>query len=90
MTNERAIEIIQTEKKCVAKANICGRDCANCDLVLPEKEILEAYDMSISALTSPFVPNTEDGTLVVPEAKMFARIVNAAIVSSLDEEDDRK
>ncbi len=51
MTNERAIEIIQTEKKCVARANICGRDCANCDLVLPEEEILAAYDMAILALS---------------------------------------
>lgn len=56
MTNERAIEIIQTEKKCVARANICGRDCANCDLVLPEEEILTAYDMAIRALSHHVVP----------------------------------
>lgn len=50
MTKERAIEIIQTEKKCVARANICDRDCANCHLVLPEEDILTAYDMAINAL----------------------------------------
>lgn len=50
MTKERTIEIIQTEKKCVARANICGRDCANCDLVMPEDNILTAYDRAIKAL----------------------------------------
>ena len=51
MTNERAIEIIQTEKKCVARANICDRDCAHCHLVLPEEDILTAYDMAVLALS---------------------------------------
>ena len=82
MTNERAIEIIQTEKKCVARANICDRDCANCHLVLPEEDILTAYDMAIKALGGIRV------TAVYPDAK--ARIVNASHVVSLDEEDDRK
>jgi len=56
MTKERAIEIIQTEKKCVARANICDRDCANCHLVLPEEEILAAYDIAIRSLSHHIVP----------------------------------
>lgn len=77
MTNERAVEIIQTEKKCVARANICDRDCANCHLVLPEEEILTAYDMAI------------DSILIV-DSLMKEHIVDSCRVTSLDDEDDRK
>lgn len=50
MTAVRAIEILQNEKACVQKANICGRNCAECDLVLPDTEIIEAYNMAIEEL----------------------------------------
>ena len=57
MTNERAIEVINTEKKCVLRnMRGCTRDCAHCDLVLPEDDILFAYDMAIRALGSRIVP----------------------------------
>ena len=51
MTNERAIEILRTEKKCVLR-NIrgCDRECGHCDLVLPDEDILTAYDTAIKAL----------------------------------------
>lgn len=51
MNVERAIKVIQTEKKCVLR-NIrgCDRECDKCDLVLPEEEILTAYEMAIEAL----------------------------------------
>lgn len=51
MTTERAIKVIQTEKKCVLR-NIrgCDRECGKCDLVLPDDEILTAYDMAIELL----------------------------------------
>jgi len=51
MTNIEAVEVIKTEKKCVLR-NIrgCDRDCAKCDLVLPDEDILTAYDMAIKAL----------------------------------------
>lgn len=51
MTAERAIKVIQTEKKCVLR-NIrgCDRECGKCDLVLPDDEILTAYDMAIELL----------------------------------------
>lgn len=81
MTNERAIEVIQTEKKCVARANICDRNCAKCYLVLPEEDILTAYDMAIKALGGIRV------TAVYPDEKVIARIVNASNVVSLDEDD---
>ncbi len=50
MTAERAVEILENEKACVLKANTCGRDCGKCDLVLPDTEILEAYNMAIEEL----------------------------------------
>lgn len=56
LTNKEAIAVIETEKKCVARANICDRDCAHCDLVLPEEDILLAYDMAIRALSHHVVP----------------------------------
>ena len=51
MLTSRAVEVIQTNKKCVLR-NIrgCNRQCEACDLVLPEEEILQAYDMAVSAL----------------------------------------
>lgn len=51
MTNEKAIEVIKIEKKCVLR-NIkgCDRKCEYCDLVLPDEEILTAYDLVIEAL----------------------------------------
>lgn len=51
MTNERAIEVIQNEKKCVLR-NIrgCDRQCDKCNLVLPDEEVLTAYDMAMEAL----------------------------------------
>ena len=53
MTKERAIEVIETEEKCVLR-NIrgCDRDCEKCDLVLPDEDILTAYKMAKEALCS--------------------------------------
>jgi len=51
MTNKRAIFVLETEKKCVLR-NIrgCDRNCEYCDLVLPDEEVLTAYDMAMEAL----------------------------------------
>ncbi len=51
MTNERAIEVLRTEKKCVLR-NIrgCDRKCEECDLCLPDEDVLTAYDLAIKAL----------------------------------------
>ena len=51
MTNERAIEVLRTKKKCVLR-NIrgCDRNCEFCDLVLPDDDILTAFNMAIEAL----------------------------------------
>ena len=52
MTREEAVKIIKNEKECVNRAN-CDRDCANCDLVMDDAVINEAYDMAIKALEQP-------------------------------------
>lgn len=51
MTHERAIFVIETERKCLRR-NIsgCDRDCENCDLVMPDEDIEEAYRMAIESL----------------------------------------
>lgn len=51
MTNERAIKVILNEIKCVERnVSGCDRCCETCDLVLPDKDVLEAYRTAIEAL----------------------------------------
>lgn len=52
MTNQEAIKIILTERECVLRAadGECDRNCAKCELVMPEGDIIVAYDMAIAAL----------------------------------------
>ena len=40
------------ERECVTRASTegCDRNCKNCDLVLPEEDIIEAYDLAILAI----------------------------------------
>lgn len=61
MSNELAIEVLETEKKCV-KRNItgCCRDCAVCDLVLPDDVILSAYDWAIRLLSEGSFSNDKN------------------------------
>ena len=51
MTVKRVIEILNNEIECVKSANVCLRDCGNCYLVLPEDDILEAYQLAIDILS---------------------------------------
>ena len=51
MTVLQAIEVIRNETKCVERATKgCSRNCNMCDLVLPDKDILDAYDMAVEVL----------------------------------------
>ena len=52
MTENKIIEILQTEKACVTRAmkNECNRDCYNCVLCEEGKDILTVYDAVIKAL----------------------------------------
>lgn len=52
MTIERVIEVIKHERECVIRNinNECDRDCAKCDLLLPDNDIICAYDYSLNLL----------------------------------------
>ena len=53
MTGERVLQILKTELECVNRQGTpkCNRDCLNCDLLLPAKDVREAYETSIKVLT---------------------------------------
>lgn len=53
MTPQRAISVIENEAECVRRQTRpgCDRRCEKCDLVLEDKEVLEAYAMATEALT---------------------------------------
>lgn len=44
----RAIELLEIERECVTRD--CDRDCANCDLVQEQDEIVAMYDEVISRM----------------------------------------
>ena len=43
------IGVLAFEQECVRR-NDCDRNCAQCDLVLPDKMILDAYSYAIDVL----------------------------------------
>ena len=50
MNLKRARKLMLIETMCIKKANTCDRDCANCELVQKDDELLEAYKLAIEAL----------------------------------------
>ena len=76
MTMQRAVGILETERECVERAGTatpnkaCDRSCADCDLVLDDKEILEAYNMAIKALEQE---PCEDEYIKVPKKALKYR-----------------
>lgn len=59
---KEAIKIIQTEKACVIRniSHQCDRDCANCDLLKPDEDILASYDIAIDAMDKQVSMPTEE------------------------------
>ena len=53
MTNSRILELLKIERECVARRNTCGRNCASCELVQEDWELLEMYDMLINTYSTP-------------------------------------
>lgn len=57
----QVLKVLKNERECIKRQSEyatprsfvpkCDRDCANCDLCLPEDEILEVYDFLIEAVT---------------------------------------
>lgn len=52
MKIKEIIAIIENEMECVKRNNICDRDCANCELVKTDTEILTAYKKAIEILNN--------------------------------------
>ena len=50
MNDNDVIEILKNELKCIDRANHCDRDCGNCDLVLEDTELIEAYERAIHSV----------------------------------------
>ena len=51
MNLRRAAELMNIEKQCVKRASTCDRDCAKCDLVQENSELIEAYSLAEYALS---------------------------------------
>lgn len=49
---KRVIKVIETEKQCVLRnvVNHCDRKCENCDLVLPDSDVIGAYNYCLAVL----------------------------------------
>lgn len=52
MNLKKVIEILENEKACVVRnvRNECDRNCAKCDLVLPDADIINAYNYVLAVL----------------------------------------
>ena len=51
LTIDEVMFILKNEQKCVGRAIFdCDRNCFNCDLVLDDEEILEAYEKALEIL----------------------------------------
>ena len=59
MNTEQILKVLKNERECIKRQSgveapdgsvgICDRNCAKCDLCLPDDEILEVYDILIEA-----------------------------------------
>jgi len=50
MSTEQILKVLKNERECIKRQNgKCDRNCAKCDLCLPDTEILEVYDFLIEA-----------------------------------------
>lgn len=60
MTIDEAIALMENEKACILKADVCDRDCSKCELVRKTEDLLSAYDLAIRALErTKWIPCSE-------------------------------
>lgn len=50
MTEQEAIKVIENEIKCVCNGSCERTECQDCNLVMPECDIIAAYTAAINAL----------------------------------------
>lgn len=49
MNTEQILKVLKNERECIARqSGKCDRNCKECDLCLPDDEILEVYDFLIN------------------------------------------
>lgn len=53
---EKAIKLLKIEQECFRRANFCDRNCANCDLVQEDKDLIEMYEFVIDYMTQRIEP----------------------------------
>ncbi len=80
MTLERVRELMMIERECVKKANTCGRDCAKCDLVQEDNDLLRAYEIVQYALVV-----FENFNEAIDDLEALARSREKAMYKDLDE-----
>ena len=57
MTTEQILKVLKNERECIARQNgKCDRNCKECDLCLPDDEILAVYDYLISGYALTEIP----------------------------------
>lgn len=58
MTNEQILKVLKNERECIARQGThkCNRWCGECDLCLPDNEILEVYDFLIHGYELTEIP----------------------------------
>ena len=51
MSTEQILKVLKNERECIARQGTekCDRNCKDCDLCLPDDEILEVYDFLINS-----------------------------------------
>lgn len=59
MNTFRAMELMEVERACMERNyfHLCDRDCADCDLVQEDEELLDAYDQVIEVLKGALLGN---------------------------------
>lgn len=80
---KEAIKIIQTEKSCVIRNinNQCDRDCAKCDLLKPDEDILASYDIAIDAMDKQVSMTTEEVTTAMKRVLEYCPKCDAKITN---------
>ena len=58
MNTEQILKVLKNERECIARQGTakCDRNCKECDLCLPDDEILEVYDYLISGYALTEIP----------------------------------
>lgn len=83
MNNTKIINILENELKCIKRANYCNRECTNCELVLEDTELIEAYVNAIRII--------RNNTKYRKSAKRFKRkyiFLKLAIKNAMNEIDN--